>query len=540
MLVAVFFFSVMPPSGAALQAAQIKTNLSFAGNDVDFNGVIWAGDKNFGLWKSTDNGASFQFVYRLPGAFDANNAYSGLVWNVFVDSRGFIFASAGGTNGLFRSTNGGASFSQVLNTNGSRSESFYISMTEDNAGSLYTVTYTDGSAKPQLLKSTNGGAGWTQIGTFDILHFHNIKFNPSNGYLYAVTGEIPPFASYADGEKIFRSKDNGKTWSLVVDRNSGLGTVYLALTFAGSYVYVGQDYPTRNCQIHRFLDDGSSKPFTPQPVYTPPAEGAMPFMSGAYFNNTLVFGNCAEIQNGVTRVVASVDGVNWNVLASSNIAVSDDRWNMFTIHPRSGIIFATLKNGYAYQIKDGSSTPNPTPTPTATPTPTPTPTIPPTPTPTATPKPTPPPTPTPSPSPSPTATPISTPTLTPTPEPTATQTPTSTPPPTATPTPSPTATPTPSPQATTSAVASKPTPTPTLTPKPTVTPTPTPTTVPIEPTQKVNQTQTSPPPLTPPQASGDAVVNLYELAIITSVVTAGSLLSVALIRKRRNSRQIKV
>jgi hypothetical protein len=92
------FFLTMLSARADIQLIPIKTPLSFTGNDVDFNGVLWAGDRNFGLWKSTDNGTSFQFVYRLPGVFDATNAYSGHVWNVFVDSRNSIFASAGGTN----------------------------------------------------------------------------------------------------------------------------------------------------------------------------------------------------------------------------------------------------------------------------------------------------------------------------------------------------------------------------------------------------------------------------------------------------------
>ncbi|MDR1993857.1 MAG: hypothetical protein LBQ98_10295, partial [Nitrososphaerota archaeon] len=397
----ILFFSTMPMSYAGVQFTQIKTSLNFAGNDVDRNGVLWAGDKNFGLWKSIDNGTSFQFVYRLPGVFDASNAYSGLVWNVFVDSRNYIFASAGGTNGLYRSTDGGTSFNRVLNTNGSRIESFYITMTEDNLGNLYTITYTGGLAQPQILKSTNGGTSWTKIGAgiSNVLHFHNIKFNPYNGYLYLITGEIPPYTSYSDGEKIFRSKDNGATWTLVVDRNNALGTVYLAMAFAGSYVYIGQDYPSRICQIHRFQDDGSNRLFTPQIVYTPPGGEAMPFISGIQFSGAIVFANCAEVQSGITRVVSSVDGITWNVVISSSIGVSDDRWNHFTINPRSDAIFGTLKPGFVYQIKNNpSTTPTPTPTPTTT----------------VSPSTSPSPSASPSPSPSPTASPTAAPTASPT------------------------------------------------------------------------------------------------------------------------------
>jgi hypothetical protein len=521
-LVLTLFFSTVASARADIQLISIKTDLSFTGNDVDSNGVLWAGDRNFGLWKSTDNGASFQFVYRMPGVFDVNNAYSGHVWNVFVDSRNFIFASAGGTNGLYRSTNGGVSFTQVLNSNASRSESFYIDMTEDISGNLYTITYTDGSAQPQILKSTNGGDSWTRIGASisNVLHFHSIDFNPFNGYLYVITGENPSYTTYRDGEKIFRSKDNGQTWTLVVDVNKALGTVYLAIAFVGNYVYIGQDYPNRICQIHRFQDDGTNRPFTPQIVYTPPTDGSMPFIAGTYFNNVLVFTNCAEIQNGVTRIITSTDGLTWTVVTSSSITTSDDRWNHLTINPRSGILFGTLKSGSAYQIKDSSQT-TPTPTPTSTPEPTlkptPSPTLQPTPTPTATPEPTPQPTALPTPNPTPQATPEPTSIPTPAPTPIA---PTEAPRPTSTPTSISQITPTPT---------SKPTSTPT--PKPTLTPSPTP-------LKPIQTTSTPPSPSASPlQTSGTVVENFYELAIITSVITVCGLLSVALIKKRRNKMQ---
>jgi hypothetical protein len=498
------FLADIALAAADLQATRLSGNLSFAGNDVDFSGVLWAGDKNFGLWKSLDNGTTFQPVYRIPGNFDINNPYSGLVWTVYVDSRGFIFVSAGGTNALYRSTNGGASFSQVLNTNGSRSESFYISMTEDNLGNLYTATYSIGYSVPQLLKSTNGGATWTRIGNFNsVMHFHTIKYNPSSGYLYVATGErYQPLTNFNDSEKVFRSKDNGATWNLIVDRSDSLGTVYLAMAFVGDYVYLGQDFPNRVCQIHRFLDNGSNIPFIPQVVYTPP-DSFMPFMSGAYFNRTLVFGNCAEAQNGVTRTVASTDGVNWNIITSASVTPLDCRWNMFTVHPRSDTIYATLTSGYLYKIFDGPPvpTPRPTPSPTTNPTPsqTPQPTL--TPTPTLVPSPTP--IPSPTPTPEPTATP------TPTPIPTLIENSVTIP------------QSTPVPQTTSKSVANKPlVPS---TPKPTISPT-------VNSTAEPNQTTR--PSVTIPEVGTPTAPTLFDWLIMVSVMVGGSLLSVSVLRKR--------
>lgn len=379
----------MPLASAELQVTPLS-NCSFTANDVDSKGVLWAGDKNFGVWKSTDNGGSFQLVYRMPGVIDAGNIYDGLVWTVFVDSRDYIFASAGGTGGLFRSTDGGVSFVQVLRTNGTSNESFYVALTEDNVGALYVVTYTSGKTTPYLLKSVDGGTNWVRVGNFGVFHFHNIKFNPYNGYLYLIIGE----GSTPDAARILRSKDGGASWSLVVKRNDNVGTVYLAMAFNGNYVYLGQDYPNRVCNIQRFLDDGSNNTFETQTVYTPPNDGFMPFISATNVGNTLVFANCAENVNGVSRVVASSDGVNWTVIKNQTVTNAENRWNFLTSHPRNSLVFGTIKPGEAYKINyfEPAPTPStvieqpiiynspkpskaatvPTPNPTATPTPSPT------------------------------------------------------------------------------------------------------------------------------------------------------------------------
>lgn len=390
----------IPLTSAEIQVTPLG-NSSFIGNDVDSQGVLWVGDKNFGLWKSIDNGASFQLVYKMPGTVDAGNIYGGLVWTVFVDSRDYVFVSAGGTGGLFRSIDRGATFTQVLKTNGTTNESFYIAITEDDAGSLYVVTYTSGRAIPYMLKSVDGGTNWVRVGNFGVFHFHTIKFNPYNRFLYVIIGE----GSNPDAARILRSKDGGASWSLVVKRNDNVGTVYLALAFVGNYVYVGQDYPGRVCNIQRFYDDGSNTTFDTQTVYTPPSDGFMPFISATNLGDSLVFANCAEQFNGVSRVVASTDGVNWNVLKMQNVTSADNRWNFLTAHPRSGFVFGTIKPGESYRLNYLAPAPTPSPYVEPTPrtyntpkpstvatTPTPKPTLSPTPTPTATPTQTPQPT----------------------------------------------------------------------------------------------------------------------------------------------------
>lgn len=356
-LAATLLLCNVPSAEGELQITALA-NCSFTANDVDSKGVLWVGDKNFGVWKSTDNGGSFQLVYKMPGTIDGGNIYGGLVWTLFVDSRDYIFASAGGTGGLFRSTDGGASFVQVLKTNGTSTESFYVAMTEDNLGALYAVTYTSGKTTPYLLKSVDGGANWERVGNFGVFHFHNIKFNPYNGYLYLIIGE----GSTPDAARILRSKDGGASWSLVVKRDDNVGTVYLAMTFSGNYVYIGQDYPNRVCNIQRFFDDGSNGTFVTQTVYTPPGDGYMPFISATNVGDSIVFANCAENSNGVSRVVASNDGTTWTVLKNQSVTTVDNRWNFLTTHARSGFVFGTIKTGEAYRINYLAPPPTPQPT----------------------------------------------------------------------------------------------------------------------------------------------------------------------------------
>ncbi len=495
--------ALIPLAYAQIQINQLGVS-TFAGNDVDSKGILYVGDKNFNLYKSNDNGTTFSKIYTMPGTYDPSNPYSGMVWNVFVDSRNNIFASAGGTAGLFRSTNGGTTFSQVLKTNGTTLESFYISMTEDNSGNLYTVTYTNGIATPLILKSTDGGATWKIIAQFSVIHYHAIKYNPSDGSLYLVTGE----GTLPDCAKIFRSQDGGATWTTVVQRNDTLGTVYLAMAFSGRYVYIGQDYPDRICQIMRFYDDGSSNIITPQVVYTPPNDGYMPMISATTLANSLIFANTAEISNGIARIVCTTDGTTWTQLSSQSLSyITDNRWNLLTVHPRSTIIFGTMRPNEAYNIIDN---PNPTPTPTPTPSPTSSPT----------------PNPTPSRSPIPTATPTSTPS--PTPKPPATETPT--PPPTPTLTPTSTPSPLPTTTETPSTIAYTTTQTqPKTTQKPstnTLTPPPKPTTNATD-----DPLQVSTPALTPMTHNNLQTDKRFNNIVLILAVTGGTCATVAIAKK---------
>jgi hypothetical protein len=359
------------------------------------NGTLFAGDSNYKLYRSDDNGASFRQIYQFPSQSSPNSAITGYVLMIFIDSRGYIFVSIPGTNRLYRSVDFGVSFTQVLVTGGSQNDGFYIAMTEDSQGSLYAATYCYSiyPQNPPLMKSSDGGANWTAIRRFSAVHLHNVKFNPANGYLYVVTGEWTNGCNNQECERIFRSKDLGATWSIAVNRPQELqaegNTVYNPMLFSGNWVYIGSDEAYKYNWIDRFQDDGSSSNFTTQRVYNFPQDGYFPVYSAATFGTTLLFSSTAEFYSGSSRIVVSDDGVNWQIMKSTAVSQSQHHTGVLTANPK-GAVFYSDGSGLTYSITQQTSPPTvaPTASPTATPTPTPTATPTPAPTDTPTPEPT--------------------------------------------------------------------------------------------------------------------------------------------------------
>jgi hypothetical protein len=392
LILLVSFLSFNVQTEAAVNDLQVNPVPGFSGqmcgSAFTGNGTLFAGDNDCTLYRSDDNGSSFRVVYHFPIQPNPSISITGYVWNIFIDSRNYIFVSIPSTNMLYRSTNWGVSFHQVLNTNGTQNDGFYIAMTEDSRRNLYAATYCNSISPqlPALLKSTNGGLSWTIICTFGAVHLHNVKFNPYDGYLYVATGEWTYGYDNSECERVFRSKDYGQTWRVVVNRPVEMqaqgSTVYLPILFNGRWVYLGSDQAFQPNWIDRFYDDGSSRTFSTQRVYNYRSESNCPVHSGAKLNNRIMlFGSTPEFNDGITRLVASEDGVNWRVIKETVLPQWLHHTNFLTVNPR-GLVFCSDGPGKTYVISEGGTQPPPTPTPMPTVTPSSTPTATPTPTPT--------------------------------------------------------------------------------------------------------------------------------------------------------------
>jgi photosystem II stability/assembly factor-like uncharacterized protein len=149
--------------------------------------ILWAGSASGGLWKSTNAGSTWTpVITNLPllgvssiivHPTDPNTIYAGTgeVYRVDTSNIGFNVWKARGTYGvgIIKSTDGGATWSQVLNKN--TSDMYGIQMLEfdpTNSNTIYACA-TDG-----LYRSTDSGNNWSKI--LDKIYVTDVAIDPSN------------------------------------------------------------------------------------------------------------------------------------------------------------------------------------------------------------------------------------------------------------------------------------------------------------------------------------------------------------------------
>ncbi|MCW4024079.1 MAG: hypothetical protein NWF01_03475 [Candidatus Bathyarchaeota archaeon] len=330
---------------------QVKPLSSFpsqmAASAYTENGTLFAGDYNYTIYRSDDDGLSFRKIYTIPPEVNPQSDRAGIVWTLFINSKNNLFVSVPSTNKLYRSSNFGASFNVVLNTNGTQKDGFFSAVTEGTNGTLYTATYGKSAypEKPAVLKSTDNGATWTKTAEFAAASINNIKVNPQNNYLYAITSEYTPDVNNSQCERVFRSKDNGTTWTTVINRPTELqtygNTIYTAILFSGDHVYLGSSQPLKPNWIDSFNDDGSDSPFTPATVYTFPLTCNFPVLSATKLNQTMLFSSTVQYQAGTSQIIASTNGTTWKVIKSQQLTVAQNYTNILTSNSNYTIFSST-------------------------------------------------------------------------------------------------------------------------------------------------------------------------------------------------------
>lgn len=231
------------------------TSVSVLASDTN---TIYVSAPGGGIWKSTNNGKSW-----TPLMDNTNNGWMNVTY-VCVDPNNAktLFASVGsviksvnagsswtstgsgpanvkkvlihptnssivfavGTNGIYRSTNGGTAWTQV--------ETADMEDIEFNPFNL-SVMYASGSGTTKtVVRSINGGVTWTAIGSTQGITATGrtlISISPANpAIVYACQ------ASGSNFGKLYRSSDTGKTFTTVVTGSPSSGTNYFGYKTDGS------------------------------------------------------------------------------------------------------------------------------------------------------------------------------------------------------------------------------------------------------------------------------------------------------------------
>jgi photosystem II stability/assembly factor-like uncharacterized protein len=183
-----------------------------------------------------------------------------------------IIYAAHSSAGLFKSINGGITFTSVFDTGNTLSIGA-IAVPADNPDLIYvgtgegavrnSISYGDG-----IYKSTDGGKTWTHCGLKETERFSKIVLHPHNpDIIYAAaTGH----AWGPNTERgIFRSRDGGTTWKKILYVNPTTGASDVAIDpenpliiYAGMYDYLRQPWHFRSggpgSGLYRSKDGGDS------------------------------------------------------------------------------------------------------------------------------------------------------------------------------------------------------------------------------------------------------------------------------------------
>jgi hypothetical protein len=284
-------------------------------NDGSDN-TVWVGSVGGGLWKTTNALAGSPTWTPVNDLFD-NIAISSIAQDpsnsqvmYFGTGEGFFNADAIRGLGIWKTTNGGTTWTQLSSTN--NSIFYYVQKLLVNAnGDVFACT-RDGGVR----RSTDGGSSWTEVlgaGNGALYDRAADIERASNGDLYATIGLFQ-----TDG--IYRSTNGGTSWTKLTGGglpSSGYQRIELACAPSNaSRVYAVFQGTNYDCSgIYRTDNAGSS--WTSLPV--PGAFGMSNFCRGQAWYDLI----CAVDPGNSSRVF--IGGID--VLVSSNAGSS---WTQIT------------------------------------------------------------------------------------------------------------------------------------------------------------------------------------------------------------------
>jgi photosystem II stability/assembly factor-like uncharacterized protein len=139
----------------------------------------------------------------------------------------YYFGATGG--GVWKTIDGGNNWLSVSDTTFRSSSVGAITVAPSDPNVVYVgmgeadmrsnISFGDG-----MYKSLNGGKTWTKIGLEKADAIANIEVHPTNSEIIFAAAMGNPFHSNPE-RGVYRSKDGGKTWQLVLSKNAETGAV---------------------------------------------------------------------------------------------------------------------------------------------------------------------------------------------------------------------------------------------------------------------------------------------------------------------------
>jgi len=178
-------------------------------------GPLWNASEHRGVYKTTDGGKTWRkvlYVDENTGASDIiidpsnpNVLYAGMY-----ERRRFpwTFRSGGPNGGIFKSTNGGESWTKLANgLPKGQTGKIVLTIYPKNPKILYAIIEAEGRGTSNdqngVYRSEDGGASWKRMGTFDTrpFYYHEIVVDPNDDkHLFAVSTNL------------MESRDGGARW----------------------------------------------------------------------------------------------------------------------------------------------------------------------------------------------------------------------------------------------------------------------------------------------------------------------------------------
>ncbi|BDQ01589.1 T9SS type A sorting domain-containing protein [Ignavibacterium sp.] len=233
--------SLGPTPGAYFGYGNISSRIVTGTYDPNNPNIIYIGPANGGVWKSTDNGLTWNPL--------TDNEVSMAMGAIVVDptNSNIVYAGTGEATysgasyygrGLLKSTNGGSTW--INYTSGLPSSTYFsrLKIRPNNSNQLLAALGNNG-----LYRSTNGGQNWTQIlsGRVD-----DVVFSPSGDTAFAV----------GSGIGIRRSTNGGQTFATFgSDLPSGTRT-HFDLSQTNPAIMYAAVYSSSNVNIYKSTNYG--------------------------------------------------------------------------------------------------------------------------------------------------------------------------------------------------------------------------------------------------------------------------------------------